>query len=83
VLLLDPQNQAAAQGIHNIADQYGRLADGALARFQYEKAETFVASGLDVSPEHPYLLALKDRLSRDRAGVFFDDVKRRIKKILP
>ncbi|MGD8367129.1 MAG: protein kinase [Desulfobacterales bacterium] len=81
ILLLDPGNAAARQGILRIGDAYGRLADGEISRFQYEKAQDYVNKGLRVDPRNPHLLALNKKLSQGKPFIFIEDVGNKVKDL--
>ena len=83
VLLLEADNAAAADGIRRIGDKYGMLADRAIDQFKYELAEEYVARGLEVVPDHPRLLALDQKLGRDRPAVLLEDIRDKLKGWLP
>jgi hypothetical protein len=81
VLLMDPGNDAASQGILLIGDAYGRLADGEIGRFQYEEARVYVGKGLKVDPKNPHLRALDKKLSREKPLIFIEDVGNKVKNL--
>lgn len=61
VIRLDPAHEEALQGLTEIANRHADLAEEAIKRFQYVKAEHYVSAGLRVQPEHSRLLALQER----------------------
>jgi len=61
VIKLVPDHAGARQGLLEIANRYGDLAEQALDRFEYVNAEHYVHEGLRVQPENPRLLALQQR----------------------
>jgi len=62
VLKLDPRQPEALSGIVRIADRYATLADAALDRFDYRKANLYLQRGLSVQPDSPRLINLERRL---------------------
>lgn len=80
-LRLDPRNAAARKGIYRIGDAYGRLAASEISRFQYEKAQGYVNTGLKVAPNHVHLLALKKELARPRPLIILEDVGEKVKNL--
>ncbi len=80
VLDLEPGNTLARRGFRAIAAQYANLAESQIRRYQYEKAQRYIALGLEVQPEDTRLLALRDRAVVTSAPKQFmnnvtDDVK--------
>jgi hypothetical protein len=61
VLLMDPQNATALQGLKDIATRYAWLAEQAIDGSQTGKAKRYIALGLSVDPQHPHLLALREQ----------------------
>ena len=61
VIKLVPDHEAAQQGLLDIANRYGDLAEQALDRFEYVNAKHYVHEGLRVQPENPRLVALQQR----------------------
>jgi hypothetical protein len=61
VIRLDPDHEAANQGLTDIASRYADLAEEAIDRFQYVKAEHYVQEGVRVQPENTRLAALQQR----------------------
>jgi serine/threonine-protein kinase PpkA len=59
LLELDPGNQTAVAGIHEIADRYAVLAEQAMARDEMDKTAAYVDIGLRINPDNEALLALK------------------------
>jgi serine/threonine-protein kinase PpkA len=62
VLLAEPENSEANQGVSHIADRYLQLARSALQAEQSQKAELYVERGLQVKKDHAGLLALRVEL---------------------
>ncbi len=62
VLKLDPGRPEAHAGIKRIADRYATLADDALARFDYKKANLYLQRGLTVQPDSVRLINVERRL---------------------
>ena len=67
VLSLDPRNQQALRGRSRIVDRYVALASQELNSADYAGARRLVRRGLNITPDHPQLLALAERLSRTPA----------------
>jgi serine/threonine protein kinase len=61
VIKLAPDHEGARQGLLEIANRYGDLAEQALDRFEYVNAKHYVREGLRVQPENPRLVALQQR----------------------
>ena len=61
VIKLVPDHEGARQGLLDIANRYGDLAEQALDRFEYVNAKHYVHEGLLVQPENPRLVALQQR----------------------
>jgi len=59
VLALDPKNEAARAGLHDIADDYLRLARRAGARGKWSESVELADRGLSVAPANQGLLALR------------------------
>jgi hypothetical protein len=77
ILKLDPDNQAAQQGLDNIAELYYRLAKNAVDDWNYDRAKQLVSAGLSVRPNETRLLNLKTELSQEDG-----ETKRSIKNSL-
>jgi len=61
VIRLDPDHEAANQGLTDIANRYADLAEKAIDRFEYVKAKHYVQEGIRVQPENTRLAALQQR----------------------
>jgi serine/threonine-protein kinase PpkA len=61
VIRLDSTHEEALQGLAEIANRHADLAEEAIKRFQYVKAEHYVTEGLRVQPDNPRLVALQER----------------------
>jgi hypothetical protein len=61
VLELEPGNGRAKRGFRAIAAQYAALAENHMTKYQYKKAQRYIALGLEVQPDNARLLSLKDR----------------------
>ena len=88
VLELEPGNRLAKRGFRAIAAQYADLAEAHITRYQYKKAQRYIALGLEVQPDDARLLALKDRAGVTSAPKQFmnnvtDDVKGFFRKLKP
>ena len=75
VLEIDPQNKIARQGYYNIANRYAWLAEKSLEKFKYERAKSYVVTGLSIVPEHERLLALKRRVDASLPSRVFHSIK--------
>jgi tRNA A-37 threonylcarbamoyl transferase component Bud32 len=60
---LDPGNKAVRRGYYRIGNQYAELAEKAIQRRRYSSARRYIATGLEVRPNHPRLLALRAKAS--------------------
>jgi serine/threonine-protein kinase PpkA len=61
VIKLVPDHNEAQQGLTEIANRHADLAQQAIDRFEYVKAERYVSEGLRVQPGNPRLVALQQR----------------------
>ena len=61
VIELVPDHEGARQGLMEIANRHADLAEQAIDRFEYVKAERYVSEGLRVQPDNPRLVALQQR----------------------
>ena len=61
---IDPGNGEARRGREKIADRYAVLADKEMNRFDYDNARRYIATGLDVDPDNPRLLALRIEVNK-------------------
>ncbi len=66
VLVVDPENSQARYGLERIVARYVVLAQGARARGNFDKAQTFVNNGLRVDALNTDLLGLGDGISSDQ-----------------
>ena len=66
-LQLDPANETAREGIQEIVDIYITLAAKAADNNETERAGRYLERGLGIQPDHPELLAMKDRLDDNMA----------------
>src|SRR5262249_49862554 len=57
-----PGQPDALQGIHDIGSRYALLAVQAEQRGEHALAGRYVVRGLDVVPDHPDLLAIREKL---------------------
>ncbi|MEJ2057454.1 MAG: hypothetical protein P8X39_06415, partial [Desulfofustis sp.] len=78
---IDPGNEIVARGYRKIADRYAQLADTAFNQFDYDAAENFVEEGLQIIPDHYYLLSLKDDLARSDLGRFGHSMKKKMNRL--
>jgi len=68
VLLLDPANGAAKDGIQEIVDRYIALVKKATDRHENDRAKRYVMRGLSIQPANRELLVLQDRIDRAIQG---------------
>lgn len=66
VLLLDPDNRTAREGLLTIGDKYARQTDKALAEKNFLEAEDSLKTGLAISPEHQRLQALEKETAEQK-----------------
>lgn len=59
VLVLDPNNEDANDGINDIADKYADLVERELDQFDYFEADKYMVRGLAIQPDNPRLRALQ------------------------
>lgn len=59
VLELDRNNRKAKKGIQDIVYRYELLARGELDKYHYQKAQSFISSGLGIDSKNERLLALQ------------------------
>jgi type II secretory pathway predicted ATPase ExeA len=64
VLLLDPANDDANEGIQEIVDRYITLVRTAAAQHENARAKRYVTRGLSIQPANRELLALQDSIDR-------------------
>jgi type II secretory pathway predicted ATPase ExeA len=64
VLLLDPANDDANEGIQEIVDRYITLVRKAADQHENAKAKRYVTRGLSIQPANRELLALQDSIDR-------------------
>lgn len=62
VLVLDPENEAAEEGLQLIAAHYLELASIREKQGQHRKSLAYIRSGLNVISDHEGLLALRDEV---------------------
>jgi tRNA A-37 threonylcarbamoyl transferase component Bud32 len=68
LLQLDPGNQAALQGLKQIAAQCAFLAERELAEDRYDEALSYISVGLQVDPDNESLRVLRDLADQPRPG---------------
>jgi len=68
VLLLDPANEDAYQGILRIVDRYIMLVRKATYQNENDRAKRYVKRGLSIDPANRELLALQDSIDRALQG---------------
>ena len=61
VLVLDPDNEVAQQGMQRIVARYRGMAQRALQREEFSRAQTLAALGLGIKPGDTSLLRLKEK----------------------
>lgn len=59
LLALDPNNKVAKQGFADIAERFVVLAEQEFSRHDYNKAQSYIALGLEVDPENRGLKDLR------------------------
>jgi hypothetical protein len=79
---LDPESGVVRKGMKDIADGYARMAEEAYRDFDYKQAEVYVRRGLQIIPDHYYLLSLNDELARSDLGRFGHSMKKKLNKLL-
>ncbi len=79
---VDPGNKLVGQGHQKIADRYAKLGEEAFRQFDYTTAELCVRRGLQIVPDHYYLLSLKEELARSDLERFGHSMKKKINKLL-
>ena len=67
VLVMDRVNYSAKNGIRSIADKYLALANSAAKNKQFDKADRYVASAIDIAPTHTQLAATQKNIFRLRS----------------
>jgi len=81
ILRIDPDSDLVQQGYRKIGDTYAAMADHSFQEFNYDQAEKYVRRGLQVTPDHYYLLSLKQELERSDLGRVGHSMKKRINKL--
>lgn len=79
---LEPDNALVRKGYKDIADGYAKMADEAFRGFDYKAAEVYVERGLQVIPDHYYLLSLKEELGRSDLGRVGHSMKKKLNRFL-
>ena len=64
VLRLEPENQRALEGIEHLIDQHVALAEAAQRAGELTGSLMIIEKGLSIAPDHPVLLALRERPKR-------------------
>ena len=64
VLLLDPANDAANEGIQEIVDRYITLVRKAADQHEHARARRYLSRALSIQPDNRELLALQDSIDR-------------------
>ena len=62
ILNIDPENEVAAKGIKSLAGRYTLMANEALKSSEFSKAESYIATISAISPDHPSLSLLSNRI---------------------
>ena len=78
---LDPESGLVRKGMKDIADSYARMAEEAFTDFDYKMAEVYVRRGLQIIPDHYYLLSLNEELARSDLGRFGHSMKKKLNKL--
>ena len=79
---LDPESGVVRKGMKDIADGYAKMAEKAYRDFDYKQAEVYVRRGLQIIPDHYYLLSLNEELGRSDLGRFGHSMKKKLNKLL-
>ena len=79
---LDPESALVRKGYKDIADGYALMAEEAFRNFDYDSAEVYVRRGLQIVPDHYYLMSLKQELGRSDFGRFGHSMKKKLNKLL-
>ena len=79
---LDPESGLVRKGMKDIADGYAKMAEEAYRDFDYKQAEVYVRRGLQIIPDHYYLLSLNEELGRSDLGRFGHSLKKKLNKLL-
>lgn len=69
VLTIEPDNKLASDGITSLAGRYVLMANEALKATDVEKAESYVATIAAITPEHPSLTLLTDRIIKANQAI--------------
>ncbi|WP_086929377.1 serine/threonine protein kinase [Agarilytica rhodophyticola] len=77
VLAIEPENGVALKGLDSVVEKYTELATQAFNRKEYRQGLRHVTIGLELSPEHPELLELRDKYKNKR-----NPIKRLFDKVL-
>ncbi|WNO10008.1 serine/threonine-protein kinase [Teredinibacter sp. KSP-S5-2] len=77
VLQLDPENDAAAQGMKLLIEEHTRLAKLSFASKNYRQGMRHVKNGLELDPENEELLALRKKYANSS-----NPIKRFINKLI-
>lgn len=75
LLVIDPGNIEARNGIHEIADRYAFLAERTLARNEYQKTQTYVSIGLKIDPRNETLLSIRSLIGDEDRGGLLDRLR--------
>ena len=75
VLELDKNNKDAKKGVEDIVYRYELLARGELDKYHYQKAQSYISSGLSIDAKNERLLALQDEAN------LHNEPKRMINKV--
>ncbi|MBT8329824.1 MAG: protein kinase [Desulfofustis sp.] len=79
---LDPESGVVRKGMKDIADGYAKMAEEAFRDFDYKMAEVYVRRGLQIVPDHYYLLSLNEELGRSDLGRFGHSMKKKLNRLL-
>ena len=82
ILVMDPKNVLAKDGIKKIGARYAFLANRSYRNFDYKATADLVKRGLEVVPNHTRLLELKKDLERSKPGVFFKSLEKNIQLLM-
>ncbi|MGB1799574.1 MAG: serine/threonine protein kinase [Gammaproteobacteria bacterium] len=69
LLELQPNNQAAYEGILAIADRYVILAERSFANNEIEKTNTYIDIGLQINPRNEALISMQEMVKNHKVGI--------------
>jgi len=75
VLEIDPKNKLAKEGIQEVVYRYELLARSELDKYQYQKAQQFISTGLSIDSDNKRLKELQEKANLQ------NEPERAIKKV--